>query len=109
MRRQVLEKCFEFDGIDLRKGTERILAAGVSVKASFGIDRKFTDLDKVDALLDRMKADPEGAVIEARLVKVKYELVESEYQKLPANWKSEIDQVIVSKPSSPQVEVEIKK
>lgn len=111
LRAQVQQICFRVDPGELCKGTKRRdCGNGISVKLVSKINYSFVDQDKVDEVLDRIEqTDSEGALLARRLVKVKYELSVSEYDKLPDRFRRIIDEIIVSKPATPSVEVEFPK
>lgn len=108
LREQVKAAVFADAG---EKGTFRKhVAGGVAIKFVAGVRRTFDDLDKADAVLDRMQnSGPEGALMAQRLVRVKYELSETEFNKLPTSWRAEVEDVLTTKASAPTLEIEYPK
>lgn len=93
------------------EGTENVdLGGGYKLKAVFKTTYSFTDKELVDAALTKIeKLGAEGEYIAERLVKFKPELSVSEYKKLDTAYKAIIDEILVTKPATPSLELVIPK
>lgn len=92
------------------KGTENVeLGGGWKLKAVFKQSVTFVNSnknDEVDKALSKLeKMGPEGAFIAERIVKWKPELSITEYEKLDNKYKKVIDEIIVTKPATPSLEL----
>ena len=108
LRKEVLGDCYGFNPEALREGTENVeLGNGYKLKAVFKISYTFNNAeDGVDKALSKIeKAGTEGAFIAERLVRWKPELSVTEYKKLPEKFKKLIDEVLVTKESTPSLEL----
>lgn len=111
-RKRVVD--FAFDP-NKKTGTERIdLGAGYELKSvkkiNYGwikaADGKKVNKDAIETALGKIEeSGPAGALIADRLVSWKPDLSLSEYNKLPSDFKSIIDAVIVTSEGSPTLEI----
>jgi hypothetical protein len=93
------------------EGTQNVdLGGGYKLKAVFKTTYSFRSKEELDVVLSMIeKIGPEGEYIAERLIKFKPELSVSEYKKLDEQYKSLIDQVIITKPATPSLELVIPK
>ena len=111
LRKQVLSFNFSFNPDALREGTENLeLGNGYKLKAVFKASRGFvtgpTQADLVEKALSKIeKFGEEGKFIAECLVKWKPELSKTEYDKLEPKFRKIIDEVVVTKPASPSLEL----
>ena len=108
LRQLIINSDFKNHKLD---GTENVeLGKGYKLKAVFKTNYSFPDKDKLDVVLAAIeKAGPDGEYVAERLVKYKPELSVSEYKKLDEVYKKLIDTVIITKPTSPTLELVIPK
>jgi len=107
LRQAVLNECFSFDPEALREGTENLeLGQGYKLKAGFKISRSLgSDIEAIEKVLQKIeKSGPEGEFVAERLVKWKAELSVTEYKKLPEKIAKIVNELVVSKPSTPSLE-----
>lgn len=104
LRKEVLAEAFAFDPEALREGTENVeLGGGYKLKAVFKITRTLNNENEgVERALAKIekKGGEVGELIAERLVRWTPELSMTEYKKLPDNFKSIIDEIVISKPAS---------
>lgn len=108
LRKEVLSGAFNFDPEALREGTENVeLGQGYKLKAVFKISRTLQGgQEAVEKALQKIeKTGSEGEFIAERLVKWKPELSVTEYKSLPDKFRKIIDEVVVSKESTPTLEL----
>ena len=110
-----------------KKGTQRFsLGEGYNVKLVYKLNPKLGDAEKLNASGDKIpvndqieatlieieKVGNEGVLLADRLIKTKYELSMSEYQKLDESnpshkkIKAEIDKILTLTPAAPSLEFE---
>lgn len=92
------------------KGTENVeLGAGYKLKAVFKQSITFVNSNKegeVEKALTKLeKMGSEGAFIAERIVRWKPELSVTEYDKLDTKYRKVIDEIIVTKPATPSLEL----
>jgi len=90
-------------------GTQRQeLGNGYKLKLVHKINYKVdADIPKLNALNDQLaQAGNEGAFLASRLWKVGIDISVSEYKKLPEQYKTIVDKVLVTTPATPSLELE---
>lgn len=108
LRKELISECFNADLEAIAEGTESLdLGSGYKLKATFKANRSFSvDADTVEEALDKFnRYGAEGQILADRLVKWKPELSVSEYRKLPPKFLKIIDEIIITKPASPSLEL----
>lgn len=95
-----------FTDVD-KEGTQNLeLGQGYKLKCIFKTNYSFTDKDALEKALSKIeKLGAEGEYIAERLVKFKPELSISEYKKLDNKYLKIINEVIVTKPGTPTLEL----
>lgn len=107
LRFQVIESEF---ANHKEKGTENLeLSQGYKLKAVFKQSYSFLNGNKNDevekALTKLEKMGAEGKFIAERIVRFKPELSVTEYEKLDSKYRKVIDEIIVTKPATPSLEL----
>ncbi len=94
-----------------KEGTQRVeLAAGWSLKFVHKTNYSFDDKIKLHFILTQIEAlGEEGPFIAKRLIKFTPELSLTEYKALTPPYRKLIDEVLVTKPASPSLELEAPK
>lgn len=104
LRNDIIKECFENHK---EEGTENVeLGNDYKLKAVFKQSYTFPDKVKLDEALSKIEETGEaGKLVAERLVRYKPELSVTEYKKLDSIYRKVIDEVLITKPSTPSLEL----
>jgi hypothetical protein len=108
LRKELISECFQVNLEETEEGTRTLeLGGGYKLKAGLKVSRSFDGgQEAVEKVLTKFeKFGAEGQILAERLVNWKPELSVSEYRKLPEKFRKLIDEIVVTKPASPSLEV----
>lgn len=107
LRKEAIE--LFFNPQEMEEGTRNEdLENGYKLKAVFKISRAFGKKtnEEIEKVLQKIeKSGPEGEFLAERIVKWKPELSTTEYKNLDAKYLKIINEIVVSKPASPSLEL----
>lgn len=111
LRKELLKDCFDYSEDDREGTTNFELGNGYKLKAGFKLSRKLENKNNEvhDLLEEFLSVGPEGKLLSERIVKWKPELSKTEYDKLPEAYRTLVDDILTSKPSTPSLKFVVPK